>query len=229
MANSSMLVLPRMTTSASRSSRVTVESYGGRQPSRIFEPQVVGMPRWASTSLSASGTPASGPSLSPAARLASTAAAAARAPSVSTWRNAWTPESTAAMRSRCACATSTAVASPELIAVAVAAASRRIRSVATPLLLVQDARNAEAAVLGRRRHGQHLVAVDTGAQHVGAGDVGQPDRVGGRRDVLGGDLAHLRDGREDHVELTGVAVELVLGQLQPGKASQMCDVVAGDG
>src|SRR6478735_11902417 len=41
-ANSSMLVLPRITMSASRSLRVTVASYGGRQPSRIFEPQVVG-------------------------------------------------------------------------------------------------------------------------------------------------------------------------------------------
>ena len=43
-ANSSMLVLPRMTMSASSSRRVTVASYGGIQPSRIFEPQVVGAP-----------------------------------------------------------------------------------------------------------------------------------------------------------------------------------------
>src|SRR4051794_8869822 len=40
-ANSSMLVLPRITTSAARSRRTSVESYGGRQPSRIFEPHVV--------------------------------------------------------------------------------------------------------------------------------------------------------------------------------------------
>ena len=53
----------------------TVESYGGRQPSRIFEPHVVGIPFCAITSLSASGTPASGESLSPFARLASMAAA----------------------------------------------------------------------------------------------------------------------------------------------------------
>ena len=43
-ANSSMLVLPRMTTPASLRRRVTVASYGGRQPSRIRDPQVVGMP-----------------------------------------------------------------------------------------------------------------------------------------------------------------------------------------
>src|SRR5215472_6897991 len=43
-ANSSMLVLPMRTAPASRSRRVTVDSYGGYQPSRIFEPQVVGSP-----------------------------------------------------------------------------------------------------------------------------------------------------------------------------------------
>ena len=75
MANSSMLVLPRMTTSAAFSRLVTVASYGGIQPSRIFEPTVVGMPSVVKMSLSASGTPASGPSFSPAARFASTARA----------------------------------------------------------------------------------------------------------------------------------------------------------
>src|SRR5437762_934007 len=58
-ANSSMLVLPRIGKPASRSLRVTVASYGGIQPSRVREPQVVGMPWVVSTSLSASGTPAS--------------------------------------------------------------------------------------------------------------------------------------------------------------------------
>src|SRR4051795_1610211 len=49
-ANSSMLALPRITTSAARSRVTTVESYGGRQPSRIFDPHVVGTPDWVSTS-----------------------------------------------------------------------------------------------------------------------------------------------------------------------------------
>ena len=60
MANSSMFVLPRIVTPAARSRAVTVASYGGRQPSRIFDPQVVGMSIVVKTSLSASGTPASG-------------------------------------------------------------------------------------------------------------------------------------------------------------------------
>src|SRR5687768_13324505 len=80
-ANSSMFVLPSITRPASRSRATTVESYGGTHPSRIFEPQVVGTPRVAITSLTAIGTPASGPSAVPAARASSTARAAASAPS----------------------------------------------------------------------------------------------------------------------------------------------------
>ena len=75
---------------AARSRAVTVASYGERQPSRIFEPQVVGISVVVKTSLSASGTPASGDgSCSPAASVASTAAAAASACSAATCRNAW--------------------------------------------------------------------------------------------------------------------------------------------
>ncbi len=101
---------------------VSVASYGGTQPSRILEPAVVGTPLVVKTSLSASGTPASGPSSSPLARFASTARAAPSAPSVSTCRKALTFLSTASMRSRCAWATSTALTSPLAIAAAVSAA-----------------------------------------------------------------------------------------------------------
>ena len=43
-ANSSMLVLPRIGRPAALIVAVTVASYGGIQPSRIREPHVVGMP-----------------------------------------------------------------------------------------------------------------------------------------------------------------------------------------
>ena len=108
MANSSMLVLPRMIAPACFSRWVIVASYGGCQPSRIREPQVVGMPLVVKTSLTASGTPASGPSCSPLARLASTPAACASARSAATCRKACTRSSTAAIRSRWAWATSVA-------------------------------------------------------------------------------------------------------------------------
>ena len=93
-ANSSMLVLPRIGSPAARTLATTVASYGGTQPSRIREPQVVGSPLVASTSLTAIGTPSSGEAVLPAARRASDARAAASAPSVSTWRNACTAPST---------------------------------------------------------------------------------------------------------------------------------------
>ena len=89
-ANSSMFVLPRIGMPAARSRAVTVASYGDVQPSRIFDPQVVGMSVVVNTSLSASGTPASGDgSNSPAATAASTRAASASACSSATCRNAW--------------------------------------------------------------------------------------------------------------------------------------------
>src|SRR6516165_4175978 len=65
MANSSMLVLPSITTPPARSRLVIVASDGGSQPLRMAEPQVVGMSLVVNTSLSASGTPASGPSTAP--------------------------------------------------------------------------------------------------------------------------------------------------------------------
>ena len=90
MANSSMFVLPRIGMPAARSRVVTVASYGGFQPSRIFDPQVVGMSVVVNTSLSASGTPASGEgSCSPAATMVSISAAAASARSAATCKNAW--------------------------------------------------------------------------------------------------------------------------------------------
>src|SRR5918992_3497247 len=81
-ANSSMLVLPRIVIPAARSRAVTVASYGGGQPPRVFEPAVVGMSIVVKTSLSASGTPASGDAGGlPAARPSSTIDADASAAS----------------------------------------------------------------------------------------------------------------------------------------------------
>jgi hypothetical protein len=81
-----MLVLPSSTVPASFSRAAIVASYGGRQPSRIFEPLVVGTPRVTTRSLSATGTPASGPSCWPAARAASISPARRSAASASTNR-----------------------------------------------------------------------------------------------------------------------------------------------
>jgi hypothetical protein len=65
-ANSSRLVLPTMTAPACCRRVTTVASYGGFQPSRIFDEHVVAMPRVHMLSLSATGTPAKAPSALPA-------------------------------------------------------------------------------------------------------------------------------------------------------------------
>src|SRR4051812_29274573 len=57
-ANSSRLVLPITIAPAACNRSTTVASYGGRHPSRIRDEHVVGMPRVAKLSFSATGTPA---------------------------------------------------------------------------------------------------------------------------------------------------------------------------
>src|SRR5829696_600611 len=75
-ANSSMLVLPSSTVPAALSRAATVASYGGRQPSRIFDPLVVGTPSVTTTFLRATGTPVSRPRSAPVARAPSDSSAA---------------------------------------------------------------------------------------------------------------------------------------------------------
>ena len=64
-----MFVLPMKTAPAAASLPTTVASYGGSQPARIFDEQVVGTPRVQSRSFNATGTPARGPGSSPAATM----------------------------------------------------------------------------------------------------------------------------------------------------------------
>src|SRR4051794_25897794 len=66
-ANSSRFVLPTTTAPAPTTRSTTVAVYGGRQPSRMRDEHVVGMPRVHRLSLRAMGTPARGPGSSPAA------------------------------------------------------------------------------------------------------------------------------------------------------------------
>ena len=83
-ANSSRLVLPTKIAPASRSRVTTVASYGGRQSARIFDEHVVGIPCVHMLSLSATGTPASGPGSRPAEIISSISTARARASSART-------------------------------------------------------------------------------------------------------------------------------------------------
>jgi hypothetical protein len=60
MANSSMFVLPIVRSPRPAQRSVTVASYTGLNPSRIFEPAVVGTPLVLMTSLRAIGMPSPG-------------------------------------------------------------------------------------------------------------------------------------------------------------------------
>src|SRR5215472_6573594 len=155
-ANSSMFVLPISTAPAFRSRLVIVDSYGGCQPSRMRDPQVVGMPTVVNRSLTATGTPASGPSGSPAARLRSISRACASASSPATCRNARTLPSTDPIRSRWAAVTSAAETSPAIIAADISAALI-VMSSSMPSLLDQDPRHLEALQFDRRGAGERLL------------------------------------------------------------------------
>ena len=95
---------------------------GGRQPSRIRDEQVVGMPAVQMLSFRATGTPASGPGSSPAATRRSMARAARRASSASTRLKAWISPSRASMAARCSSTTSAAGRLPARTAAAMSSA-----------------------------------------------------------------------------------------------------------
>src|ERR1700722_9620740 len=190
------------------------------------DPAVVGRSVVVNTSLRASGTPASGPSGAPAARLAPTAGAAASAWSVPTCRNAWTCGSTAAIRSRCAWVTSCAVTSPAAMAAASSAAVIAVSSLIS--VHRQDPRYPEPALLGRRGLGEHGLLGQARHLDVVPEDVDHRDRVGHRGYPVGGDLLDPRDRGDDDVQLLGEVLEFSLGQGQPGQLGQVRYLVTGN-
>src|SRR4029453_1142539 len=137
---------------------------------------------------------------SPAARRSSTARAWASAPSSSTYRNACTARSTAAIRSRCAWVISTELAWPDVISPASSTAVLLVRSSLMSGLLGQDPRTLEALPLDRRRGGQRLLRGQAGLVLVRSHHVGQRQGVRRRRDVGGGEGADLRDPADDQGE-----------------------------
>ncbi len=227
MANSSMFVLPRIVIPAARSRAVTVASYGGRQPSRIFDPQVVGMSIVVKTSLSASGTPASGDAGGvPASSAASTRAADCSADSAATCRKACTVPSTAAIRSRWACATSTAETSREWIFSASwrGGEAGEVHHASSPRICgtrkrPSSAAGAQASACSCVRPGRRSSARNTFSS-------GTACEVGGISS--GRDLTDAGDGAEDDVELAGEQVELTVGDGEPGEPGEVRDLVPAD-
>src|SRR5207245_1940854 len=77
---------------------------------------------------------------------------------------------------------------------------------------VEDAGNPEPVVLGRRRHRQGRLPVEAGLGFVGAQDVDERQRVGGRRDVGGVESRHLGRVLEDDPQLLGHPLNLLFGE-----------------
>ena len=139
------------------------------------------------------------------------------------------------MRSRWACATSTAETS--------FAARRRPSSAAVVLVRSVMAQASSSRMRGTRKKrgspepcGRVVGRVGCAGQRVGAGQpghhdvvaqhVGQRHRVRGRRDVGRGHLTDPGHRLQDHVELAGEAVELLVGDGEPRQAGEVGDLLA---
>ncbi len=111
MANSSILVLPRMTAPAFSRFRTASAVYVGTKLYKILEEQVVSNPFVHMLSLIATGTPASGPVSSPASIFACTSFARFKAPSLSTVTKLCTSASRFSIASNAAVTASSTVTS----------------------------------------------------------------------------------------------------------------------
>ena len=127
--NSGTLVLPMVIAPAARSRSTISASASGANRSNNRDPKVVRMPFVHVRSLWATGSPCSGPSVSPRATAASAASAPRRASSGSSVTMALTAGLTSSMRARWASITSTAEISRAAIARARSVAGRKQRSV----------------------------------------------------------------------------------------------------
>ena len=211
-----MLVLPRITTPASLQPRASPSRRtADASPRGSASRRSSARPRVVSTSLSASGTPASGPTARRRPRVAVDGGGRGeRALGVDVQERVHAP-STAAIRSRWACATSTArhLAGGDGDRGGSAAVSR-VRSVAVhgsaprpgsagPGTAAPRRPGRRTAPRSRRRPGRTTSARKTLVSGT-ACDVGG---TSSRRH-----LGDLRDRVEDHVELPGEVVELVVGR-----------------
>ena len=117
-----MLVLPTMTAPAARRRSTMMQSASGTSPAWAARPKVVRIPAVSCRSLTATGTPGSARSRSPAFSAASARAASSSARSAQTVRKAFSSGLCLSMRSRQARVASTDEISPARMAAAVSLA-----------------------------------------------------------------------------------------------------------
>src|SRR4029453_9814127 len=133
-----------------RSIRVASRAAGGCSR-LIFEPARVGRPATSNRFLTANGTPASGPSFSPRARRASSAAAVACARSCVTAVNALSTGSCIRMVASAASTTSLARAFPSRTPPAISAGGAMLKSIAIAGFCPED--RCRLGVVGQRKLG----------------------------------------------------------------------------
>ena len=209
---------------AARSRVTMVASYGGRQPSRIFEPAVVGTPRVVDHVLDRdrhAGQRAELVAARPARRRPRRAAASA--PSVSTCRNACTRSSTAAIRSRWAWATSTADTSRRRRVARPAARPRSAWSTVATCSAPPRPGSAGRGT-GRPRRPARRRAPPSRVRH-GTTTSSRSTLVSGTACEVGGMSSaatspDLGDRLQDHVELAGEDVQLLLGDGEPRRRAR---------
>ena len=211
------------TAPAARSRSTTVASYGGRQPSRIRDEHVVGMPRVHMLSFRATGTPASGPGSRPAATAASMAAAAARASSASTRLKAWISAVAGGRWRRGA---------PRGRRAARAVARRGRRRRCRRAVITPPARGSAGRGSDRRRRRAPRPAPRRGrgpaATTSSRSTLTQRVRLGHRLDVGELELVDVGEVVEHVAELGRRPLDLVGRQLEAGQAGDVDDVGGGD-
>ena len=233
MANSSMLVLPRMTTPG-----LAQPACHGGVVRRAPALEDAASRRWSArpsvvmTSLSASGTPASGPSGSPAARCASTRGRLARRRPSSTCRKACTLSSTArdpvevglgdldgarARRMAIAAAVSAAVSASQV--------GRGTGALTPPPRGCAGTRKRPSSAAGAPESACSWVSPGRTSSARITLVSGSACEVGGTSAVS---IADPGDGADDRVELAAEVVELVVVERQPREPGQVGDLVAGD-
>src|SRR3990172_804884 len=211
MANSSVLVLPKMTTPAASNRSMTVALYGGKKLSRMRDPHVQRMSATHNTSFTAIGIPSkAGNGRSGSFRQAfkerSAASAWARAFSGFSVRKACSRGSRRSIRSKQASVSSRLEISPARKAAFISRSERSTRLVMTSDILFQYQGNAELVILGFRGISEKLLRAQARTGLVGTEKAASRQYTGGGRDAGGIQLSQLGEVFQDGRKLLAVAL-----------------------
>ena len=89
-------------------------------------------------------------------------------------------------------------------------------------------RNTEAAVLGRRSHGQHFVTIETRTLDIGSQHVDERVGLGHRLDVAEIEVVDVGEVVEHSVELPRVALDFFGGNVEAREARDLRHVGGGE-